>query len=74
MKHILSLIPRLFKSTPEEIQEAPRFEEWYNQMFPKDTFNPHMEEFGQTILQFKNEQKAKLTNKNVRLQKKSSYW
>jgi hypothetical protein len=59
--------------TPEEIQEAPRFEEWYNQMFPKDTFNPHMEEFGQTILQFKNEQKAKLTNKNVRLQKNSLY-
>jgi hypothetical protein len=25
-------------------------------------------------LQFKNEQKAKLTNKNVRLQKNSSYW
>jgi hypothetical protein len=25
-------------------------------------------------LQFKNEQKAKLTNKNVRLQKNSLYW
>lgn len=73
MKNILSLTQRLFKQPSQEIQEAPRFEEWYNQMFPKDTFNPHMEEFGKTILQFKNEQKAKLTNKNVRLQKNSSY-
>jgi hypothetical protein len=64
MKHIFSLIPRLFKQTPVEIEEAPRFEEWYNQMFPKDTFNPKMEEFGKTILEFKNEQKRLLTQRN----------
>jgi hypothetical protein len=68
MKNILSLTQRLFKQHPQEIQEAPRFEEWYNQMFPKDTFNPQMEEFGKTMLEFKNEQKYKLTKRNVHSQ------
>lgn len=61
MKHLLPLIPRLFKQSQMEIQEAPRFEDWFHQMFPKDTYNPRMDEFGKTILEFKNEQKRKLT-------------
>ena len=68
MKYILSLTQRLFKQRSQEIQEAPRFEEWYNQMFPKDTFNPKMEEFGRVMLEFKNEQKRKLTKRNVHSQ------
>jgi hypothetical protein len=62
MKSLTNFIPRLFNQANQEIEEAPRFEEWYNQMFPKDTFNPHMEEFGRTMLTFKKEQKDKLTN------------
>jgi hypothetical protein len=37
-------------------------------MFPKDTFNPKMEEFGRVMLEFKNEQKRKLTKRNVHSQ------
>lgn len=61
MKNLLSLISRFFKQTDVEIEEAPRFEDWFHEMFPKDNFNPHMDEFGKTILEFKNEQKRKLT-------------
>lgn len=68
MKNIFSLTQRLFKQPAQEIQEAPRFEEWFNEMYPRDTFNPHMEEFGRTLLEFKHEQKCKLTNKNVHSQ------
>lgn len=68
MKTLISLIDRLFKSQEVQIQEAPRFEEWYNQMFPKDNYIPEMEEFGRTILEFKNEQKRKLTQGNCHSQ------
>lgn len=68
MKTLISLTTRLFKSQEVEIQEAPRFEDWYNQMFPKDNYIPEMEEFGKTILEFKNEQKRKLTQGMVRSQ------
>jgi|APGre2960657373_1045057.scaffolds.fasta_scaffold76282_3 hypothetical protein len=61
MKHLLPLITRLLKQSQTEIEEAPRFEDWFHQMFPKDTYNPSMDEFGKTILEFKNEQKRKLT-------------
>ena len=49
------------KPKQTELKEAPRFEDWFHQMFPKDTYNPSMDEFGKTILEFKNEQKRKLT-------------
>jgi hypothetical protein len=62
MKPLTNFISRLFSQANQEIEEAPRFEDWYNQMFPKDTFNPQMEEFGRTMLTFKQEQKDKLTN------------
>ena len=62
MKPLTNFISRLFNQANNEMQEAPRFEEWYNQMFPKDTFSPQMEEFGRTMLNFKKEQKEKLTN------------
>jgi hypothetical protein len=55
---------RLFKQPEIEIQEAPRFEDWFNQMFPKDNFNPHMDEFGKTMMEFKEDQKRKLTQRN----------
>lgn len=64
MKNIISLLTRFSKQPQTEIQEAPRFEEWFNQMYPRDTFNPHMEEFGKTILEFKQDQKRKLTQRN----------
>ena len=62
MKTLLSLIDRFTNQPQPEIQEAPRFEEWFHQMYPRDKYNPQMEEFGKTILEFKNEQKRKLTN------------
>jgi hypothetical protein len=64
MKKILSLIDRFAKQSQPEIQEAPRFEEWFNQMYPRDTYNPAMDEFRKTILSFKEDQKRKLTQRN----------
>lgn len=64
MKTLLSLIDGFMKQAEPEIQEAPRFEDWFHQMYPRDKFNPDMEEFGNTILQFKEDQKRKLTQTN----------
>jgi len=64
MKNITSLIARFFKQSEIEIQEAPRFEDWFNQMFPKDNYNPAMDEFGKTMLEFKQDQKRQLTQRN----------
>ena len=64
MKHIFSLIPRLFKQTPVEIEEAPRFEEWFNQMFPKDSYKEEFNEFYKTMWEFKQDQKRQLTQRN----------
>lgn len=68
MKNILSLTQRLFKQHSQEIQEAPRFEEWYNQMFPKDSYKEEFEEFYKTMWDFKNEQRCKLTKGNAHSQ------
>lgn len=68
MKNIFSLIKRLFKPNNEEIQEAPRFEEWYHEMNPRDKFIPNVEEVGRAILEFKNEQKRMSTNNHVHSQ------
>lgn len=68
MKTLNSLIDRLFKPTQVDVQEAPRFEDWFHQMYPKDNYIPELEEFGKTILEFKNEQKRKLTQQYSRSQ------
>ena len=62
MKPLTNFISRLFNQANNEIQEAPRFEEWYNQMFPKDSYKEGFEEFYKTMWDFKKEQKEKLTN------------
>lgn len=64
MKTITSLLTRFTKQNQIEIEEAPRFEDWFNQMFPKDNFNPHMDEFSKTMMEFKEDQKLKLTQRN----------
>jgi len=64
MKTLLSLIARLFKSQEVQIQEAPRFEEWFNELYPRDKHIPNLEAFGEAILEFKNQQKRKLTQVN----------
>jgi hypothetical protein len=64
MKTVISLITRLFKFQEKEIQEAPRFEEWYNQMNPRDTYIPNVDEVGRAILEFKNAQRLRHTQNN----------
>jgi hypothetical protein len=64
MKNLIITIVRNMKRNAKEIQEAPRFEEWYNEMFPKDIYNEQFNEFAKTMMDFKQEQKRKLTNLN----------
>lgn len=64
MKNILHSLKSAFYSRSLEIKEAPRFEVWFNEMYPKDKFNPQMDDFGKTILKFKQDQKRKLTQIN----------
>jgi hypothetical protein len=68
MKKILSLINRFMKQSDNEIQEAPRFEEWYNQMFPKDSYKEEFNEFYKTMWEFKEDQKRQLTQRNAHSQ------
>jgi hypothetical protein len=68
MKTLISLTTRLFKSQEVEIQEAPRFEEWFNELYPRDKHIPNLDAFGEAMLEFKNEQKRKLTQGMVRSQ------
>ena len=65
MKPLISLITRLFKSQEVQIQEAPRFEEWFNELYPRDKFIPNLDAFGEAMLEFKNQQKQKITQRNL---------
>jgi hypothetical protein len=56
------------KQSENEIQEAPRFEEWYNQMFPKDSYKEEFNEFYKTMWEFKQSQKSQLNQRNVHSQ------
>jgi hypothetical protein len=56
------------KQSDNEIQEAPRFEEWYNQMFPKDSYKEEFNEFYKTMWEFKEDQKRQLTQRNAHSQ------
>jgi hypothetical protein len=64
MKTLIITIKSALQRQSKEIQEAPRFEEWYNQMFPKDTYNEQFNQFAQTMMEFKQEQKRKISNLN----------
>jgi hypothetical protein len=57
----MKTIITFFKSfgRPVEIQEAPRFEEWWNQMNPKDKPLDNFDEFRKVILEHRFGKRAK---------------
>ena len=55
MTNITSLfapVVNWFKPKESELKEAPRFEEWFNEMFPR-TSVPNADEFAEVLYNFK---------------------
>jgi len=59
MKAIITFIKSL--SAPQQIQEAPRFEDWYHQLNPKDKPLSNFKELEKVIYEHKFGKKMKKT-------------
>jgi hypothetical protein len=59
MKAIITFIKSL--SQPQEIKEAPRFQDWYEQINPKDKPLENFQEFQKVLYEYKFGKKMKKT-------------